>query len=286
MFSEGKTETYVGLVVFIGIILLTLGIIWGKKIPVFSQYNVFNAVFGNAQGVEKGDPVRVHGIKKGEVTDIKLSKNKALVTFRLKKDIQLYSDAQVYLEIEEIMGGKQLTLYPGISNVPFSQEKILNGKIRGDLRVFMAKSVLIMNQVDSLLGMMNYIFKDNKLSQVIDNLQDVSIQTKEILIENRKHINASLSSLNTITKKFQTDSTLKNVNTTLTNLNKTVVLLDTSISLLNPVIERLKNKESTFGKLISDKKLYDQLTKTSANLDSLIADIKKNPKKYIHFSLF
>lgn len=286
MFSEGKTETYVGIVVFIGIILLTLGIIWGKKVPIFSQYNVFHAVFNNAQGVEKGDPVRVHGIKKGEVTDIKLAQNKAMITFRLKRGITLYSDAQVYLEIEELMGGKQLTLYPGISNTPFNQEKKLHGEVRGDLRVFMAKSVRIMNQVDSLLGMMNCIFEGNILSHVINNLEDVSFQTKEILVENRKHINATISSLNTIAKKFQTDSTLENVNTTLSNLNKTVVLLDTTINLLNPVIERLKNKESTFGKLISDKKLYNQLTKTSANLDSLIADIKKNPKKYIHFSLF
>ncbi|MFO7890836.1 MAG: MlaD family protein [bacterium] len=286
MFSEGKTETYVGIVVFIGIILLTLGIIWGKKVPVFSKYNVFHAVFGNAQGVESGDPVRVHGIKKGEVTDIKLTRDKAMITFRLKKEIQVYSDARVYLEMEEIIGGKQLSLYPGISNIPIKKDEILIGEVRGDLRVFMAKSVLIMNQVDSLLGMMKYIFKENKISNLINNLEAISFQTQEMLAENRKYIHSTIASLNTIVKKFQTDTTLKNVNTTLNSLNKTVVLLDTTINLLNPVIEQLKNKESTFGKLVSDKKLYDQLIKTSTNLDSLIVDIKKNPKKYIHFSLF
>ena len=144
MFSEGKTETYVGIVVFTAIILLTLGIIWGKKLPIFTSYTTYNAVFQNVQGVEKGDPVMVHGMKKGEVTDIKLLQDKALIEFRLKSGIKLFQDARVYLEIEELMGGKQLTVYPGTGNLPLNANKIIDGEIRGDLRVIMANSVMIM----------------------------------------------------------------------------------------------------------------------------------------------
>ncbi len=286
MFSESKTETYVGIVVFTAIILLTVGIIWGKKFPIFTKYNIFHAIFDNAQGMEKGDPVMVYGIKKGEVTDIKLLKDKAMIEFRINRGVQVFSDARVYLEIEELMGGKQLSFYPGTSNIPLESNKTLVGTIRGDIRFFMAKSVLIMYKVDSLLSMMNHIFKENKVSSLVNNLESISFQTNELLIENRKNINSTIATLNTLSKKFQTDSTLDNLNTTLDNLNNVVVLLDTTISLMNPVIDRLKNKESTFGKMISDKKLYDQLVKTTTHMDSLISDIKKNPKKYIHFSLF
>jgi phospholipid/cholesterol/gamma-HCH transport system substrate-binding protein len=133
---------------------------------------------------------------------------------------------------------------------------------------------------------MNQIFQKEKVSRLIRNVEDLSFQTKEVLIENRKSLNSTISALNAIATKFQTDSTLENINTTLHSLNHTVVLMDTTISLLNPVIERLQNKESTFGQLVSDKKLYQQLVITTSSLDSLIRDMKRNPKKYIHFSLF
>ncbi len=286
MFSEGKTEIYIGIVVFIAILLLTFGIIWGKRLPIFTKYKVYNAVFNNAQGVEKGDPVMVHGIKKGEITDIILLKNKVMIEFRLKKDVLVFSDAQVYLEIEELIGGKQLSLYPGKSNLPLEEDETLIGENKGDIRVFMAKSIVIMEQVDSLLSRVNNIVTKNKLKHLIDNLEDVSLQTKELLVDNRKNIHSAISTLNLLSKKFQTDSTLNNINTALDNLTNTVVVLDTTITLLHPVIERLKNEESTFGKMTGENKLYEQLVNTANSLDSLVKDIKKNPRKYLHFSLF
>lgn len=286
MFSEGKTETFVGIVVFTAIILLTIGIIWGKKLPIFTSYTTYKAEFQNVQGVGKGDPVMVHGIKKGEVTDIRLLQDKALIEFRLTKDMKLFQDARVYLEIEELMGGKQLTVYPGTGNLSLDTDKTLHGEVRGDLRVIMANSVLIMYRVDSLLQMMNHIFKEEKVSHLVQNLEDLSFQTKEMLGENRKNINSTISALTTIAAELQSDSTVEHINTALVNLNHAVMMMDTTISLLNPVVERLQNKESTFGKMVDDKKLYQQLVRTTTNLDSLVTDIKKNPKKYIHFSLF
>jgi len=286
MFSEGKTEIYIGIVVFTALILLIFGIIWGKRLPIFSQYKVYNAVFGNAQGVEKGDPVMVHGIKKGEITDIILLKDKVMIEFRIDRDVVIFSDAQVYLEIEELIGGKQLSVFPGNSNLPLEKDETLMGENKGDIRIFMAKSIVIMDKVDSLLSTVNNIVRRNKIKHLISNLEQVSFQTKELLKENRKNISSTISTLNSISMKFQADSTLDNINTTLDNLSNTVVLLDTTITLLHPVIERLKNEQSTFGKMTGDKIFYEQLVSTTNSLDSLIKDIKKNPRKYLHFSLF
>jgi hypothetical protein len=37
---------------------------------------------------------------------------------------------------------------------------------------------------------------------------------------------------------------------------------------------------------LNDTTLYDQIKKTSSNVDSLIVDIKRNPKKYLKISIF
>jgi phospholipid/cholesterol/gamma-HCH transport system substrate-binding protein len=44
--------------------------------------------------------------------------------------------------------------------------------------------------------------------------------------------------------------------------------------------------EGTLGLLVTDKELYTNLTKSTANLESLLADLEANPKRYVHFSLF
>jgi len=52
------------------------------------------------------------------------------------------------------------------------------------------------------------------------------------------------------------------------------------------VAGKMLEEESTFGKVVYDRELYDHLLAAAVRADSLIADIKENPKKFIHFSLF
>ncbi|GAH53196.1 unnamed protein product, partial [marine sediment metagenome] len=55
---------------------------------------------------------------------------------------------------------------------------------------------------------------------------------------------------------------------------------------LKSIAARLESEEGTFGMLLRDRSLYDDLKKTTADLDSLVIDIKRNPKKYIHLEIF
>lgn len=40
------------------------------------------------------------------------------------------------------------------------------------------------------------------------------------------------------------------------------------------------------GKLLSDRELYNQLTRATENLSALLADLKEHPSRYVHFSVF
>jgi phospholipid/cholesterol/gamma-HCH transport system substrate-binding protein len=62
--------------------------------------------------------------------------------------------------------------------------------------------------------------------------------------------------------------------------------LDSTVLLVKQVALRMESQEGTVGKLLGDRQLYDRLLKTTAGLDSLITDIKANPKKYVHVSVF
>ena len=69
------------------------------------------------------------------------------------------------------------------------------------------------------------------------------------------------------------------------NSNQTVERLSEVSNKLNQVISGINNGEGSLGKLAKDEELYNNLNKTSQNLNSLILDLKENPKRYINISV-
>ncbi|MDE6637225.1 MAG: MCE family protein, partial [Muribaculaceae bacterium] len=72
-------------------------------------------------------------------------------------------------------------------------------------------------------------------------------------------------------KSLPLDATVDNVNQLTSNLSQ--------------FSKQLNDKNSTLGLLTSDPELYNRLNQVSADIDSLIVDIKKNPKRYISIKL-
>ena len=73
-------------------------------------------------------------------------------------------------------------------------------------------------------------------------------------------------------KQMPLDSTINSLNATLANLQA--------------LSEQLNDKNSSLGKILNDRELYDNANHAIASLDSLLTDIKANPKRYINVKVF
>ena len=51
-------------------------------------------------------------------------------------------------------------------------------------------------------------------------------------------------------------------------------------------MEGLNKGKGTAGQLLTNDSLYINLNNGIASLDLLLKDVKANPKRYVHFSLF
>jgi phospholipid/cholesterol/gamma-HCH transport system substrate-binding protein len=69
-------------------------------------------------------------------------------------------------------------------------------------------------------------------------------------------------------------------------LQKTIDEANQSIAQLKQVVEKVNQGQGSLGLLLNDKALYNNLEKTSRDLDALMIDLKQNPKNYVHFSVF
>lgn len=55
---------------------------------------------------------------------------------------------------------------------------------------------------------------------------------------------------------------------------------------LQVVLERINKGEGTVGKLVQDPAMYENLLRTSKNIELLLQDVRLNPKRYINVSVF
>ncbi|MDZ7636356.1 MAG: hypothetical protein U5L72_18760 [Bacteroidales bacterium] len=87
------------------------------------------------------------------------------------------------------------------------------------------------------------------------------------------------------------DSTLKNIEeisdaVASADLGTTLASLRSSLASLDDIFKGIGKGEGSAGKLVTDDSLYTNLSNTLYNLDLLLEDMRENPRKYVHFSLF
>jgi phospholipid/cholesterol/gamma-HCH transport system substrate-binding protein len=279
MKSERKAEIIVGLTVVLAIIILILGIMWGKDQDFAFDRTFLTVRFDDVRGLEKGDQVLIRGVKQGEVDRIDLKFGYAEVRLWVRGGTPLCSDMQIAVEMEEMMGGKQVVIDPGKNGQPADLDKIFMGKTRGDAVNMLVKAEEIIARADTVFTRFSYIMDADQFSRVLQNVEETTDQMRGMLAENRQSLRRAVVRLEKMTEFLEEDSTVFRAGGLITRLDSTVMLMKS-------VAVRLEKEEGTLGKLVRDRWLYDQLIKTTSDLDSLITDIKANPKKYIHVSLF
>ncbi|MGN6334580.1 MCE family protein [Mycobacterium sp.] len=97
----------------IGVVLAVMVILVGLSPDRFTQWATmvrYQALFTEAGGLAKGNPVVVSGIKVGTVSDVKLRHGDALVTFAMKGTILLGSETSAHIRTGTLLGERMLTV--------------------------------------------------------------------------------------------------------------------------------------------------------------------------------
>ena len=121
-------------------------------------------------------------------------------------------------------------------------------------------------KVDALVGS-----ESSKLSSILSNVEAITVNFKN----NGAKIDGILGNLNSVTDKMAA----LNFKQTIDNANKAVADLQVMVA-------DMKAGKGSLGKLLNDEEMYKNLTSASKNLDNLMIDLKANPKRYVHFSVF
>jgi phospholipid/cholesterol/gamma-HCH transport system substrate-binding protein len=276
--SEKRSEILIGTFILLAVILLIATIFWGKHRDFMSRHDYLSVRFENIRGLMPGDPVMVRGIKKGEVEAVTLETGYALVKCRIKSDIVLYDDMRLFLESRDPMGAMQVTIVPGSSRRDADLNEHFIGERTGGIPELLSGFTSVVMTADTLLSGLRDLLGAERLNRTLSNLEEASIDIKKLLSDNAVTISETIGQLHQFSDQLIEDSTG-------VKMRRTLALLDSSASHMSRLFKAV-DEEGTLSELIHDKTLHTRLLHTTEKLDSLIDDIKLNPKKYLHFSLF
>ena len=284
-------ELVIGLTTFAAVICFIWGYNFLKGKNIFTQKRDYYAFYENVHGLEIGQPVTINGFKIGQVTNITFDysfKGPLLVAFHISKPVDFTKDTKVRIYDMDIMGAKGLQVDLGNSKELASPGDTLAGDIQISLTEQVTKQfVPIKAGTEKLVSVLDSTLRSittltNKASLLIEanhtNLTNAleNIDTlASVFTSQREKITSILNNLNVFTK----DLAKADVEEAIVTLNKTMADL-------NSVIADVKSGNGSLGKLIQEDSLYSEMNESLGQLELLLQDMRENPKRYVHFSLF
>ena len=293
-------EIKTGVLVLTGIILFIIGFSYLKSNDVFIKDRVFYAVYEDVEGVSKGTPVTISGFNVGSVQDIKFFNNssKLLLKFRVENDFNFSNQSTAQIYETGLIGGKALAVIPKYGNEIAKSGDTLNSSIAPGLTelvndklsplqekiesmVVSADSVLI-----SLNSVLNTQAKDQiqstitNFSSTVTDLKNSAGTLDEMISMNKNKIN------NIITNVNKSSNELSDLSNSFSNLTVIIENLSESSNSIENIVNEISSGNGSLGNLIYDDNLIKSLNAASSNINLLIEDLRLNPKRYVHFSLF
>lgn len=300
MKTQHKKEFIIGLsVIFAGLILF-FGIEYLKGINLFNPSNFYYVEAEDVTGLELSAPVTINGYKVGQVRSIDYDyDNPGHIKVVLAVNDKLHLPNGSYAEMASTLlsgGYVNIVVGNGPGKIP-SGEKIPLKAGKG-LMDALAKDMVpavsqTLSHIDSLVMNLNYLVADPALTSSIKRLDGITGNvlglTDGLQLTVNRDVPIVMGNVRSMTTKL--DSVSYNLIGISNNLRalplaQTMDNVNQITDNLSAFSRQLNNKNSTLGQLTNDAELYNRLNRVSADVDSLIVDIKKNPKRYISIKLF
>lgn len=299
-------ELKTGIVAVIIIVLFIWGYNFLKGQDLFNGNNRhFFVEYENINGLNTASLVTINGLKVGKVDDISFNptpekKGILLVKISLDTDFSFSKNSIAKIYSASLMGGQNLAIVPKYDGQTAVSGDYLIGKVEADifssvgekLNPIQSKLENVLVGADSLLNGVNEVLdkKSRKslnrsiigLEGVIYDVRKTLSSVNTLLVTNKDNLDSTLNNAKKITDNFSKIST----DLAKANLGETVKKLETTLANVNGLLANMKAGKGTLGKLMTDDKMYTNLTNASKEMEELLREMKLNPKRFVHFSLF
>jgi phospholipid/cholesterol/gamma-HCH transport system substrate-binding protein len=296
-------EIKTAILVITAILLFIWGYSFLKGRDLFTNYKTLYVEYDNVEGLVPAASVTLNGLKIGKVSRITINpeSGKLLVELQLQTDFPISKTSLATIYEPGFIGGKQIAIYPNFQDktLVLDGEK-LNGNVKLGLTATVGEKLepiqdkleKVMGNVDQLVTGLNTVLDNQtqsnlktalaELSKTMVQLHQVTGSANAMLIENKDNIKGVVTNFNKVSHDFSKISDSLNKS----DLGKTVKNLNTTLAKVDAIMSNLQSGNGTMGKLLKDETFYENLAKTSKELELLLQDVRLYPTRYVNVSLF
>lgn len=296
-------EIKAALFVLLGVFSFLIGFNFLNGTSLFKSEKNLYAIYDQVEGLQSGTTVTVNGLSVGKVSSIDFlpNSNRILVKFTVRNDLNFSKNSIAEIYEAGLIGGKSIAIIPVLDgermlvsgDTLVSRTKPgLTDVVGSEIAPLQKKLEQILINADTLVKSLNTVLDDkaqqgiNKalsdVSVTISNLNSITNSLSKILVSQESNINQTINNFSEASANINqiSDSLSK------TDLNALVSEIENTATTLNSILKSIESGEGTFGKLMKDEGLYNNLEASTKEVELLIRDLKEHPKRYVHFSLF
>jgi phospholipid/cholesterol/gamma-HCH transport system substrate-binding protein len=296
-------EIKTAILVIASILLFIWGYSFLKGKDLFTNYKTLYVEYDNVEDLASSAPVTLNGLGIGKVSKITINETtgRLLVELQLKTDFPISKTSKASLYSPSLIGGKQIKIIPNLADKDLAVEGQtlestvelgLTESLGGKIEPIQKKLDLMLLNINTLVtGLNNVLDKKgqedlkkslSELSQTMEQFHRASGSLNSILDTNKGQINGVVTNFNKMSSNFNKISDSLNK----ADLGKTVRNLNQTLAKVDGIMSNLNSGKGTAGKLLNDDALYNNLSKTSKELELLLQDVRLYPTRYVNVSLF
>lgn len=275
-----------------------------KGKDLFSSTSHYFIVYDKVGGLAESSPVEVNGYKVGVVQSIRFldpESGRLLVTVSVDRGFSLPRNTVAEITTASLIAGMKIQFVYGQGPGTYSNGDTIPGrlaesviaKVENELAPFKDKISDLISVIDSVISSVNDIMDPRFKTDLRSGIASLSSTAKSL---DESELKATLLNINKFTqtlaensdKLSSTFSSLESVADTLAaaDIYTSINNLKQSLEKASSLIENLSNGEGTAGQLLTNDTLYYNLSNSLGSLNLLLLDMKANPKRYVHFSMF
>jgi len=277
------------------IVVTVLGSLWLARGGLSKGYPLY-AKFPWGAGLKQGQPVLLVGVNVGYLDEVDLHQDGILVTtLRIQKHYQVPVTSKATVVPNGIFGDMAVALTPSRPDPRSFQpgDTVPIGPSTPGIAELTTKADSVMRSVNLVTSALQ---NEMVAAGGIRDLHNAIASTNRLVNEfasiaavQSAQLSATLTSLRRATTAIdpvKVDSTIRNFRTASSNLAAMSADLKTTSGKLDAILAKVDSGPGSVAKLVNDPGAYNDVRLLLQRMDSLVADIKRNPKRYINVRIF
>ncbi len=297
-----RDDVLVGIVMALAIIVAIVGSLWLARGGLSKGYALY-AKFPWSSGLKQGQPVLLAGVNVGYVDQVELRQDgTVLTTFRVGKSYKVPQGTVATVIPNGIFGDMAIALTPK-RPTPLSipeNDTIPVGPSSPGIAELTSKGDSIATSVNAITtalqkelvasgGVADLRKTLASSNALMLNMNKLVSEFSAVAAEQNRQLTLTQASLRRATSGVDSakiDSTLKNVRATSENFAILSADFQKTSAKLDSVIAKANNGPGSVGLALNDPGAYNDVRALIQHMDSIMVDLKKNPRRYINLRIF